>query len=130
MCKTSKLQLHHRRAAVIHWSGWFLATILTIFLKERLAITICINKIDRLILELKLPPTDAYYKLRHIVDEINGLLRYFMRYFVSEIWWNWCIRHQLISWLSVKFIWYFDSVNVWSLWTSSAIGRDEICAVK
>ncbi|XP_015764427.1 PREDICTED: 116 kDa U5 small nuclear ribonucleoprotein component-like [Acropora digitifera] len=42
--------------------------------QERLAITICINKIDRLILELKLPPTDAYYKLKHIVDEINGLL--------------------------------------------------------
>ncbi|KAK3520669.1 hypothetical protein QTP70_030549 [Hemibagrus guttatus] len=42
--------------------------------QERLAITICINKIDRLILELKLPPTDAYYKLRHIVDEVNGML--------------------------------------------------------
>jgi len=42
--------------------------------QERLAITICINKIDRLILELKLPPTDAYYKLRHIVDEVNALL--------------------------------------------------------
>nr|CAB3241367.1 116 kDa U5 small nuclear ribonucleoprotein component [Phallusia mammillata] len=43
-------------------------------LQERLAVTICINKIDRLILELKLPPTDAYYKLRHIVDEVNSLL--------------------------------------------------------
>lgn len=42
--------------------------------QEKLAITICINKIDRLILELKLPPQDAYYKLRHIVEEINGLL--------------------------------------------------------
>jgi len=42
--------------------------------QERLAITICINKIDRLILELKLPPQDAYYKLRHIVEECNGLL--------------------------------------------------------
>ena len=42
--------------------------------QERLAITLCINKIDRLILELKLPPQDAYYKLRHIVDEINGLI--------------------------------------------------------
>ena len=42
--------------------------------QERLAITLCINKIDRLILELKLPPQDAYYKLRHIVDEINALL--------------------------------------------------------
>ena len=43
--------------------------------QEKLAVTICINKIDRLILELKLPPTDAYFKLRHIVDEVNGLLR-------------------------------------------------------
>ncbi|CAH3120906.1 unnamed protein product [Porites lobata] len=42
--------------------------------QERLAVTICINKIDRLILELKLPPADAYYKLKHIVDEVNGLL--------------------------------------------------------
>ncbi|RXM32571.1 116 kDa U5 small nuclear ribonucleoprotein component [Acipenser ruthenus] len=44
--------------------------------QERLAVTICINKIDRLMVELKLPPTDAYYKLRHIVDEVNSLLRY------------------------------------------------------
>lgn len=44
--------------------------------QERLAVTICINKVDRLIVELKLPPTDAYYKLRHIVDEVNGMLRY------------------------------------------------------
>ncbi|KAM6399367.1 116 kDa U5 small nuclear ribonucleoprotein component-like [Rhynochetos jubatus] len=42
--------------------------------QERLAVTVCISKIDRLILELKLPPTDAYYKLRHIVDEVNGLI--------------------------------------------------------
>jgi len=44
--------------------------------QERLAITLCINKVDRLLLELKLPPTDAYYKLRHIVDEVNALLRF------------------------------------------------------
>ncbi|KAK2710270.1 hypothetical protein QYM36_013797, partial [Artemia franciscana] len=42
--------------------------------QERLAITLCINKIDRLILELKLPPNDAYFKLRHIIDEVNNLL--------------------------------------------------------
>lgn len=42
--------------------------------QEKLAITICINKIDRLILELKLPPQDAYFKLKHIIDEINGLM--------------------------------------------------------
>uniref|UniRef100_H2YSS5 116 kDa U5 small nuclear ribonucleoprotein component n=1 Tax=Ciona savignyi TaxID=51511 RepID=H2YSS5_CIOSA len=43
-------------------------------LQEKLAVTVCINKIDRLILELKLPPADAYFKLRHIVDEVNALL--------------------------------------------------------
>ena len=32
-------------------------------------------QIDRLLLELKLPPSDAYFKLKHIVDEINTLLR-------------------------------------------------------
>eukprot|EP00124_Ichthyophonus_hoferi_P006096 Ihof_evm1s1199 gene=Ihof_evmTU1s1199 len=39
-----------------------------------LPLMICINKVDRLILELKLPPTDAYHKLRNIIDEINGIL--------------------------------------------------------
>ncbi|EAT36536.1 AAEL011382-PA [Aedes aegypti] len=43
-------------------------------IQEKLAITVCINKIDRLMLELKLPPQDAYFKLKHIVEEINGLL--------------------------------------------------------
>ncbi|KAG6459710.1 hypothetical protein O3G_MSEX011557 [Manduca sexta] len=42
--------------------------------QERVHLTLCINKIDRLILELKLPPADAYYKLRHIVDELNSML--------------------------------------------------------
>ncbi len=41
---------------------------------EKLPITLCINKIDRLIIELKLPPTDAYYKLKHIIDEVNTLI--------------------------------------------------------
>jgi len=36
---------------------------------------VCFFQIDRLILELKLPPQDAYFKLKHIVEEINGLLR-------------------------------------------------------
>jgi len=43
-------------------------------MQERLAVTIVINKIDRLILELKLPPADAYYKLRSIVDEVNSII--------------------------------------------------------
>ncbi|RWS13955.1 116 kDa U5 small nuclear ribonucleoprotein component-like protein [Dinothrombium tinctorium] len=43
-------------------------------IQEGLALTVCINKIDRLIMELKLPPQDAYYKLRHILDELNSLV--------------------------------------------------------
>uniref|UniRef100_A0A0K0DEA0 Tr-type G domain-containing protein n=1 Tax=Angiostrongylus cantonensis TaxID=6313 RepID=A0A0K0DEA0_ANGCA len=45
--------------------------------QERLPITLCVNKIDRLILELKLPPSDAYYKLRLVIDQVNGLLQTF-----------------------------------------------------
>ena len=44
-------------------------------IQEHLPICICLNKIDRLVLELKLPPTDAYYKLRNILDEINSIVR-------------------------------------------------------
>lgn len=43
-------------------------------MKEGMAVTLCINKIDRLILELKLPPNDAYFKLLGIIDEINTLI--------------------------------------------------------
>jgi U5 small nuclear ribonucleoprotein component len=42
--------------------------------QERLPVLLCINKIDRLILELKLPPADAYFKLKHTIDEINSLI--------------------------------------------------------
>lgn len=43
-------------------------------IQERLPIVVVINKVDRLITELKLPPTDAYHKLRHSIDEINQLI--------------------------------------------------------
>lgn len=43
-------------------------------IKENMAITLCINKIDRLILELRLPPNDAYHKIKRIIDEINILI--------------------------------------------------------
>ena len=42
--------------------------------REGLTVLLLINKLDRLLLELKLPPTDAYHKLQHIVEEVNGLL--------------------------------------------------------
>ena len=34
-----------------------------------------INKIDRLILELKLPPNDCYLKLKHLIDSVNTFLK-------------------------------------------------------
>ncbi|EUB56665.1 U5 small nuclear ribonucleoprotein component [Echinococcus granulosus] len=46
-------------------------------LQERLPILLCLNKIDRLVLELKLPPNDAYYKIKNIIDEVNSLISTF-----------------------------------------------------
>ena len=40
-----------------------------------------INKIDRLILEMKIPPEDAYLKIKYILEEINGLLEKFSNQF-------------------------------------------------
>lgn len=37
-------------------------------------ICLVITKVDRLILELKLPPQDAYYKLQHTIEECNRIL--------------------------------------------------------
>lgn len=31
-------------------------------------------QMDRLITELKLPPADAYYKLRHTIEEVNACI--------------------------------------------------------
>lgn len=38
---------------------------------------VVINKIDRLIVEMKIPPEDAYLKIKHTLEEINGL---FLKY--------------------------------------------------
>ncbi|XP_010942549.1 110 kDa U5 small nuclear ribonucleoprotein component CLO [Elaeis guineensis] len=46
-------------------------------IQERLPIVVVINKVDRLITELKLPPTDAYFKLRHTLEVINDLISSF-----------------------------------------------------
>lgn len=42
-------------------------------IREDLDVVVVINKIDRLIIELKIPPEDAYLKLRHTLEEINGV---------------------------------------------------------
>ncbi|CAG8473113.1 24812_t:CDS:10 [Cetraspora pellucida] len=43
-------------------------------IQENLAFTLVVNKVDRLILELKLPPNDAYYKLKHTIEEVNSII--------------------------------------------------------
>ncbi|KAI9512613.1 Calreticulin family-domain-containing protein [Russula earlei] len=40
-------------------------------LLEAIPITLVVNKIDRLILELRLPPADAFYKIKHTIEDIN-----------------------------------------------------------
>ncbi|KAH8679876.1 P-loop containing nucleoside triphosphate hydrolase protein [Tricladium varicosporioides] len=41
---------------------------------EDLPLTLVVNKMDRLILELKLPPPDAYFKLKHVIEEVNTMI--------------------------------------------------------
>ncbi|KAL6759260.1 elongation factor EF-Tu-like protein [Haematococcus lacustris] len=42
--------------------------------QEGLPICLLITKVDRLITELKLPPADAYYKLKHTIEEVNAAI--------------------------------------------------------
>ncbi|KAL1965952.1 hypothetical protein VTN77DRAFT_4892 [Rasamsonia byssochlamydoides] len=41
---------------------------------EDLPLTLVVNKMDRLVLELKLPPNDAYFKLKHVIEEVNSVI--------------------------------------------------------
>lgn len=43
-------------------------------ISEGLPLILVINKIDRLILELKLPPDDMYHKLRNVIDSVNAFV--------------------------------------------------------
>lgn len=43
-------------------------------MQQGLPITLVVNKVDRLILELRLPPADAYYKLKNTIEEVNTVI--------------------------------------------------------
>ncbi|KAF8665379.1 hypothetical protein AX16_000398 [Volvariella volvacea WC 439] len=43
-------------------------------LQEGIKVTLVVNKIDRLILELRIKPADAYYKIKHTIEEINTFI--------------------------------------------------------
>jgi U5 small nuclear ribonucleoprotein component len=42
--------------------------------QQNIYMTVVINKIDRLIFELKIPPADAYLKIKHTLEEINSII--------------------------------------------------------
>lgn len=44
-------------------------------MRASLPLICVINKLDRLVLELKLPPVDAYFKIKHTIDEINLIIQ-------------------------------------------------------
>ena len=56
--------------------------------QENVKITLVINKIDRLILELRIKPADAYYKIKHTIEEVNTAIRYSR---TSTYFWWWYI---------------------------------------
>lgn len=65
-------------------------------LKEEKAITLCINKIDRLILELRLPPNDAYHKLNRIIYDVNCIIEDESKY-LSPLLGNVCFASSQYS---------------------------------
>ncbi|CAN6656802.1 pre-mRNA-splicing factor Snu114p [Trichomonascus vanleenenianus] len=45
-------------------------------LRQEIPFFLVVNKVDRLILELRLPPEDAYFKLLHCIETVNEYIRY------------------------------------------------------
>ncbi|KAL5519447.1 hypothetical protein ACEPAH_1130 [Sanghuangporus vaninii] len=43
-------------------------------IQENVKLTLVVNKIDRLILELRIKPADAYYKIKHTIEEVNTVI--------------------------------------------------------
>lgn len=43
-------------------------------IEEEIPMVLVINKMDRLILELKLMPADAYLKIKHVIEQVNGII--------------------------------------------------------
>ena len=46
-------------------------------LRNNLDIVVVINKIDGFVIELRMPMNDAYYKIRHTLDEVNSIIQTF-----------------------------------------------------
>ena len=48
--------------------------IIKMAIKENLDMILVINKIDRLVVELKIPPDDGYFKIKNIIDDFNRVV--------------------------------------------------------
>lgn len=51
-----------------------LQALISMCLKLKKPMVLLMNKIERLVLELRLPPNDAYLKLKHILEEVNSVI--------------------------------------------------------
>ena len=43
-------------------------------LRANIDILVVLNKIDRFVLELRMPMNDAYHKIKHTLDEVNAVI--------------------------------------------------------
>ena len=51
-------------------------------IQEGVKMTLVVNKIDRLILELRIKPADAFYKIKHTIEEVNTYIRLEFKHFL------------------------------------------------
>jgi U5 small nuclear ribonucleoprotein component len=43
-------------------------------MQEKLKMVLVVNKMDRLIVELRLPPSEAFFKIKHTIEEVNSVI--------------------------------------------------------
>lgn len=48
--------------------------ILKLAVSQDLPLVLILNKLDRLVIELKMPPGDSYFKLKHTLDQLNSVM--------------------------------------------------------
>ncbi|EGF83447.1 hypothetical protein BATDEDRAFT_15620 [Batrachochytrium dendrobatidis JAM81] len=65
---------------------------------EKVPMVLVINKVDRLIMELKLPPTDAYFKLQHTIEEVNSIMSELSLPRLSPELGNVCFASSMMGW--------------------------------
>lgn len=100
-------------------------SLITEVLRRNLPLTVAVNKVDRLILELRLNPADAYNKIKYILDDINCFIsenEYLATYtwptFISPNFNNviFAASNQLITFTTKSFAkLYYDNLDLQSI---------------